>query len=318
MQKVIEFYKKMLLIRRVEEHIVDVYHTDVIKSPVHLSIGQEAVAVGMCSCLQKDDIISNTYRSHATYIAKGGNLNAMMAELYGKKGGCAGGKAGSMHLVDMENGILGTSAIVGTTIPVSSGYAFALKYDAEKTKRQRIVMSFFGDGATEEGCFIESINFAALHSLPQIFVCENNKLAIHSPIEKRWATDKICERVSTYGLKTFRILDGDILKINSVAEEAVAFVKQRNNKPVFIECFTYRTKEHVGINEDTHEAYRDKKAYEYWSQRDPIKQLASKLDSTVLKNIEKEVQDTIQNAIDFAQKSPFPDKADLYTNTYAN
>ena len=179
-------YKKMLLIRRFECRLAEVYHTDVIKSPVHLSVGQEAVAVGVCDPLERQDVISNTYRCHATYIAKGGNLNTMMAELYGKRTGCAGGKAGSMHLIDIEQGVLGASAVVGTTIPVATGYALAFKKEANTTGHQRVVVSMFGDGGTEEGCFYESLNFAALHQLPIIYVCENNRLAIHTPIEKKW------------------------------------------------------------------------------------------------------------------------------------
>ena len=250
-------YESMLLVRKFEEKIAEIYHTDVIKSPVHLSIGQEAVAVGVCDILARDDIVSNTYRCHATHIAKGGDLNKMMAELYGKKDGCAGGKAGSMHLIDMDHGIMGASAVVGTTIPVATGYAMALKREAKKTGKQRVLVSFFGDGATEEGCFSESINFAALHKLPIVFLCENNKLAIHNPIESRWPTDKICERMETYGIKTHRITDGDVFKIREVAEEAVNEIKNNpENGPIFIECHTYRYKEHVGPTEDLNEEYR--------------------------------------------------------------
>jgi pyruvate dehydrogenase E1 component alpha subunit len=140
----------------------------------------------------------------------------------------------------MEHGIMGASAVVGTTIPVATGYAMALKREADKTKKQRVVISFFGDGATEEGCFSESINFAALHKLPMIFLCENNKLAIHNPIEKRWPTDKICERISTYGIKTFRITSGDVFEIREVTQKAVEQIKNNpNSGPIFIECFTY-------------------------------------------------------------------------------
>src|SRR5580698_7937139 len=141
-------YKKMSLIRKIELRIAEIYHTDAIKSPVHLSLGQEAVAAAICDPLEKDDVVSNTYRCHATYIAKGGDLNAMMAELYGKQTGCAGGKAGSMHLVNIPCGIMGSSAVVGTTVPVAAGYALAFQNDAKKTGRQRAVVAFFGDGCT--------------------------------------------------------------------------------------------------------------------------------------------------------------------------
>ena len=308
----------MLLIRKFEEKIAEVYHTDVIKSPVHLSIGQEAVAVGICDVLAKDDIVSNTYRCHATHIAKGGNLNKMMAELYGKKDGCAGGKAGSMHLIDMEHGIMGASAVVGTTIPVATGYSLALKREAKKTGKQRVLVSFFGDGATEEGCFSEAINFAALHKLPMIFLCENNKLAIHNPIERRQPTNQICERIATYGIKTYRVTDGDIFKIREVAENAVKELKNNpENGPIFIECFTYRYREHVGPTEDLNEEYRDLGEYKKWLANDQINRLSEMLEVEDLEEINTQVVKEIQDSINFAEKSEFPGEKELYQNVLA-
>src|SRR3990167_1239071 len=150
---VAHLYKRMSLIRRFELRLAEIYHTDAVKSPVHLSVGQEAIAVAACDPLEKDDIVSNTYRCHATYIAKGGDLNAMMAELYGKRTGCAGGKAGSMHLIDMENGILGASAVVGTTIPVATGYAMAMKMEAGTTKKQRVTVAFLAMAGQKKAVF---------------------------------------------------------------------------------------------------------------------------------------------------------------------
>lgn len=311
-------YESMLLIRKFEEKIAEIYHTDVIKSPVHLSIGQEAVAVGVCDVLQKDDIVSNTYRCHATHIAKGGDLNKMMAELYGKKDGCAGGKAGSMHLIDMEYGIMGASAVVGTTIPVATGYAMALKREAKKTGKQRVTVSLFGDGATEEGCFAESINFAALHKLPMIFICENNKLAIHNPIERRWPTDKICERIASYGIETHRITDGDVFKIREVMEKAVAKLRKNpESGPIFIECFTYRYKEHVGPTEDLNEEYRCLDTYKRWLANDQIDRLAKMLDEDEVKKIGKKVEKKIADSIEFSEKSKFPGQKELFENVLA-
>lgn len=311
-------YESMLLIRKFEEKIAEIYHTDAIKSPVHLSIGQESVAVGVCDVLAKDDIVSNTYRCHATHIAKGGDLNKMMAELYGKKDGCAGGKAGSMHLIQMDQGIMGASAVVGTTIPVATGYAMALKREAEKTGKQRVVVSFFGDGATEEGCFSESINFAALHKLPMIFLCENNKLAIHNPITRRWPTDKICERIATYGVKTHRITDGDVFKIREVTEEAINSIKKNpESGPIFIECFTYRHKEHVGPTEDLNEEYRDLEEYKKWLENDQIAGLATMLTSEEENIIAKRVDQKIADSIAFSEKSEFPGQKELFENVLA-
>lgn len=310
-------YKMMLLIRQFELRLAEIYHTDAIKSPVHLSVGQEAVAVGVCDPLEKDDIVSNTYRCHATYIAKGGDLNEMMAELYGKQTGCAGGKAGSMHLVDIKNGIMGSSAVVGTTIPVAAGYALALKREAELTGRQRVTVSLFGDGATEEGCFYETINFAALHQLPMIFVCENNRLAIHTPLEKRWATEKLCERVATYDIPTIKIDDSDVFKIRDTVANAVANIRAHKSGPVFIECATYRWLEHVGPRDDHSDDYRDQQVYQNWQNNDQILRLANMLDEVTRTRIEKEVKDAIRASEEFAENSPYPAAEELYTHVYA-
>ncbi len=307
-----QFFRQILLIRRFEERICAIYRSDVVKSPVHLSIGQEAVAVGICAALRADDLISNTYRCHATHIAKGGDLKAMMAELFGKQSGCAGGKAGSMHLVEIDKGILGASAVVATTIPVAAGYALVLKREG----KGRIIVSMFGDGATEEGVFSETINFAALHRLPMIFVCENNRLAIHSRLEQRWASAKLCARVETYGIRTMHISSGDVLEIFAHAQEAAELVRGGNG-PVFMEIDTYRMREHVGIAEDMREPYRDRNEYERWKDKDPLTLLAKEFSSSEISAFEKEVEEKINAAIAFAEASSFPDENELMKNVYA-
>src|SRR5918997_5171096 len=180
-------FKSLYRIRRVEEEIARIYPTDKIKSPVHLSIGQEWIAVGVCEALRPGDIVFGSYRSHAYYLAKGGDLKKMFAELYGKATGCAKGKGGSMHLVDVAHGVMGASAVVGTTIPNALGYAYALKLQ----KRKNVVVSFFGDGATEEGGFHESMNLAAVLGLPVLFVCENNLFSSHLHIQLRQPKDSV-------------------------------------------------------------------------------------------------------------------------------
>jgi TPP-dependent pyruvate/acetoin dehydrogenase alpha subunit len=311
-------YKTMLLIRRFELRLAEIYHTDAIKSPVHLSVGQESVAVGVCDVLAKDDIISNTYRCHATYIAKGGDLNEMMAELYGKKTGCAAGKAGSMHLVDIKNGILGASAVVGTTVPVASGYALALKWDAQKTGQQRVVAAMFGDGCTEEGCFYESLNFAALRKLPIIYICENNRLAIHTPIERRWATEQLCERVETFGIKTYKIKNADIFEIRETMNKIVTDMRNGVEGPVFIEVETYRWLEHVGPRDDHEDEYRDGEVYKHWLDNDQVTRLEKMLHAATVTRIQNEIQNEIQQSEDFAEKSPYPAAEELYAHVYAN
>ncbi len=311
-------YKKMALIRRFELRLAEIYHTDAIKSPVHLSVGQESIAVGICDPLENDDIVSNTYRCHATYIAKGGDLNQMMAELYGKSTGCAGGKAGSMHLVDMPHGVLGASAVVGTTIPVATGYALALQMNARNAQKQRVVVSVFGDGGTEEGCFYESINFAALHQLPIIFVCENNRLAIHTPLEKRWATERLCERMETYGLETHQIKDADVFTVRDTISNAAEKIRNKQSGPVFIECATYRWLEHVGPLDDHKDNYRDLNEYRAWKENDQIARLAAMLDQAVRTQIDNEITAEIADAEAFAESSPYPAASELYRNVYAN
>ena len=312
-----KLYHDMLLIRLAEQHIVDVYHTDVVKSPVHLSIGQEAISAAICQALSHDDLISNTYRSHATYIAKGGNLNQMMAELYGKSGGCARGKAGSMHLVDIKNGIIGTSAVVGTTIPVAAGFALALKQEFKKTGKQKVIISVFGDGATEEGCFYETLNFAVLQNLPIIFICENNNLAIHSPLEKRWGTNNICKKVESFGIQSLKIDDGDVFKISDAINKSVNSVRE-NSKPLFLELKTYRWLEHVGPADDHDADYRNVAELNKWQKEDQILKLEQILEPSTVNDIKKVVDCKLQEAIDFAKSSSFPVKQELYDYVYAN
>jgi TPP-dependent pyruvate/acetoin dehydrogenase alpha subunit len=311
-----ELFKKMLLIRRFEEKIADIYFTDVIKSPVHLSIGQEAVAVGVCNALKPEDYISNTYRCHATHIAKGGDLNAMMAELYGKATGCAGGKAGSMHLVEISKGIIGASAVVGTTIPVAAGFALAMQKDDKNAKNKRVVVTMFGDGATEEGCFSETVNFAALKKLPMLFICENNQLAIHNPVHRRWATPHICERMETYGIKTIKIDSGDVFEITQKTQEAIDAIRAGQG-PIFMEVATYRYREHVGPGEDLNEEYRDLNVYQSWKKNDQIDALAQIIGSDEANKIENEVKALIDASIKFSEESKFPEPKELYNYVYA-
>lgn len=309
-------YHTMLLIRRVEEHICEVYHTDAIKSPVHLSIGQESVAAGLCDPLEKDDMVSNTYRCHATYIAKGGDLRQMMAELYGKTDGCAGGKAGSMHLVDMPRGVMGASAVVGTTIPVATGYAQAMQWETKKTGKARAVVAICGDGATEEGCFSESLNYAALKKLPILFVVENNRFAIHTPIERRQPNWNLRARVETYGIPTRHIADGDVFAIRDAAIHALAAIRAGEG-PQFMECATYRWMEHVGPTDD-HDTgpYRDHAEYARWKANDQIARLERMLGAEA-PAVQARVEAELKDAVEYAERSPYPMDTELHRGVYA-
>jgi TPP-dependent pyruvate/acetoin dehydrogenase alpha subunit len=305
-------YRSLRQIRRAEEEVARIYPSDKIKSPVHLSIGQEAVAVGVCDVLEPSDVVSPTYRGHAAFLAKGASVRGLFAELYGKATGVAHGKGGSMHLIDMPHGVLGTSAVVGTTIPLAVGFALAFK----RQRSDRVVVAFFGDGATEEGVFTESLNFAALHKLPILFVCENNFYAIHTPVTRRWATQRLCERVETYGIPARCIEDGDVLKLRADTSAAVAALR-RGDGPAFIECRTYRWLEHVGPNEDFDAGYRASAEREPWVQSDQLIKIGMLIAADRRSAIDADVEAEIADAIAFAETSPFPESSALYTNVFA-
>jgi TPP-dependent pyruvate/acetoin dehydrogenase alpha subunit len=296
----------------VEEEIARIYPTDKIKSPVHLSIGQEAVAVGVCEALRPDDIVFGTYRGHAMYLAKGGDLNQMIAELYGKVTGCAKGKGGSMHLVDVRHGVMGTSAVVGTTIPNAIGYAYALKYQ----RKNAIVASFFGDGAVDEGVFWESLNFAALKQLPILLVCENNRYAIHSHQLTRQPADDLVERVRAHGVAAERIEGNDVLAIYERTVDVLSGLRSGKIGPYFFECMTYRWREHVGPQDDFHLGYRTRSEAEPWIASDQLQRLADLVPVQERQMIEIAVEDEIGNAFVFAEASPFPDPRELYTDLF--
>jgi TPP-dependent pyruvate/acetoin dehydrogenase alpha subunit len=302
-------YRSLYRIRRVEEQVARVYPTDCIKSPVHLSIGQEAVSVGVCDALRSDDVVCGFYRSHALYLAKGGDLNAMIAELYGKITGCAKGKGGSMHLVDVAAGMMGTSAVVGTGIPHAVGYAYAVRLQ----RTDRLVANFFGDGAVDEGAFHEAVNFAALKQLPVLFVCENNQYAINSKQTDRQAVANLCDRARAYGIPAQRIEGNDVLLIREAVVDAAQRVRSGAG-PVFLECMTYRWKEHVGPGEDFG-VYRSREEAEPWFASDQVARLAA-MNADSRRRIEAEVDAEIADAFAFAEASPFPDELELYTDVY--
>ena len=306
-----KFYRELLRIRLVEERIVREYPTDKIKSPIHLSIGQEPVSVGVCQALLENDVVFGTYRSHALYLAKGGDINAMIAELFGKVTGCGRGKSGSMHLVDVDSGVMGTSAVVGTTIPNAVGYAQALRYQ----KSNSIVVCFFGDGATEEGVFFESLNYAALNSVPILFICENNKYAIHTGQEIRQSSLDLIGKVQAFSIPARTIKNNDVYSIYYAATESVEKIRS-GHSPEFLECMTYRWLEHVGPREDFELDYRSKSELEPWIQQDSVTQLAEKIDSNSVNKIVRDIELEIDEAFNFAERSPFPDSTELMSHLY--
>jgi TPP-dependent pyruvate/acetoin dehydrogenase alpha subunit len=304
-------YKSLYRIRRLEEEVARVYPSDKIKSPVHLSIGQEAVSVAVCEALTPRDVVFGTYRGHALYLARGGDMNEMVAELYGKATGCTGGKGGSMHLISPATGMQGTSAVVGTTIANAVGYAYALQY----RKEEALVASFFGDGATEEGVFSESLNFAALKRLPILFICENNRYAIHTHQSRRQATDAICDRARAFGVPAERLEHNDLLYLHE-RTKTVATQVRAGRGPYLFEVMTYRWREHVGPSCDFHLGYRTEREAEPWHRTDQVTRLAEMVEPRRALCIRDEVEAEVAAAFAFAEASPLPDPAELFTDVF--
>jgi TPP-dependent pyruvate/acetoin dehydrogenase alpha subunit len=304
-------YRSLYRIRRLEEEVARVYPTDRIKSPVHLSIGQEAVSVGVCEALAPGDVVFGTYRGHALYLARGGDMRRMVAELYGKDAGCTRGKGGSMHLIAPEQGMMGASAVVGTTIANAVGYAYAMRYQ----RRNGVVVSFFGDGATEEGVFAESLNFAVLKKLPILFVCENNQYAIHTHQTKRQGTPHICDRAASFGMPAERLDGSDLPGLIDRAREVVARIRGGAG-PRFFEAATYRWREHVGPGLDFHLGYRSESEAEAFQAADALPRIAAQVPTSERARLEQEVEEEIADAFAFAEASPFPDAAELTSDIF--
>ena len=306
-----KLYRSIRRIRRAEEVVAKIYPTDKIKSPVHLGIGHEAIQVGICENLQKEDVVFGYYRSHPLYLAKGGSMKGMMAELFGKITGCAHGWGGSMHLVDLEHNVMSTTAIVASSVPNAVGYAYALKLQGSK----QVVVSFFGDGATEEGVVAESWNFASLHKLPVLFVCENNELAIHTKRSQRQSVLDICGRARANGVPATLIEQYNIDTIYNVAGELVNKIREGSG-PQFLEIATSRWLEHVGPNEDFKLGYRTEDEVAPFREQDEVERLGSLLDAAVKAEIDQDVENEINEAVAFAEASEFPQKEELLKYVY--
>lgn len=311
----IELYKKLYLIRASEEAIRGHYQENEMKTPMHMSIGAEAIAAGVCHALEDGEVLSS-YRSHAVYLAKTGDTNGFFAELYGKSTGPARGKAGSMHLSSPEKGFLGASAVVASTIPVAVGAAYANK----RLKKKKMVAVFFGDGAVDEGVFWESINLASLMRLPILFVCEDNGLAIHVPKNQRQGYDSLAKILSGFRCNVLESDTTDTEVIHALAKKA-AGLYEKNGMPVFLLLRYYRHLEHVGINEDFDAGYRPKAEFEAWKKKDPVFLQRKKLARLGIKEgevnlIEKGIDKKIAESISSAKRAKYPDKKELYQDIY--
>jgi TPP-dependent pyruvate/acetoin dehydrogenase alpha subunit len=308
----------MLRTRMVEEKIVALYPERDMRCPTHLCIGQEAVATGVCEALRPSDRLFGTYRSHGLFLAKGGDLKGMLAEIYGKKTGVCKGKSGSMQLVAPGIGLLCTSAIVSGTLPMAVGAGLAISLQGSDD----VSCVVFGDAATEEGVFHESMNFASLKKLPVIFVCENNLYAVYTHLSKRQCADNIFERALSYRMPGERLDGNNVLEVHDAVSRAADRARQSQG-PSLLEFRTYRWLEHVGPNSDISLGYRTQTELDEWKSRCPVKTLEKNLlDDNALtiediRKMEREISDEIEKALSFAKNSPFPEKDDLVQGVYA-
>lgn len=307
-------YKEMLRIRMVEEAIAQRYSLQKMRCPTHLSIGQEAVAVGISSILSLSDKVYSSHRAHAHYLAKGGCLIKLIAELHGKSTGCTGGRGGSMHLCDLDAGFMASTAIVANSIPLATGHALHCK----NAKDNNLVVAYFGEGATEEGAFYEAVNFAAVKSLPIIFVCENNRYSVYSPLKSRQPPCRSIVQLSrSMGIRSELVNGNDVISVQIAAEMAREHVLEGKG-PILLECETYRHLEHCGPNWDDDLNYRPKQEVEYWMKNDPIELARSKLKLKInASDFKEKVAAEIDQAFLLADSAPFPSCLTINNNLYA-
>ncbi|MCB4790663.1 MAG: thiamine pyrophosphate-dependent dehydrogenase E1 component subunit alpha [Elusimicrobia bacterium] len=315
----IELLYKMKNIRLVEETIARRYSEWKMRCPTHLCTGQESVAVAVGTALRKDDFVISTHRAHGHYLGKGGSLKRMIAEIYGKSTGCSKGKGGSMHLIDKSVNFMGSTAIVGGTIPVGVGLGLSITLK----KTDQISCVFFGDGSIEEGVFYESVNFAVLKKLPVLFICENNFYSVYSPLKVRQPEGrKIYEMVAAMGCPSQCGNGNDVLEVYQKVNSVLEGIRQGNG-PFFFEFDTYRWREHCGHNFDNDLGYRTQEEYLSWKEKDPVCAWetilleAGVISTKDIEEMENKINKEIANAFDFAEKSPFPDTKEVCTEIYS-
>ena len=310
----LHLYRRMLLIRRFEEVVNELYLQGHIPSTLHLYIGQEAVAVGVCAALRPDDYLLSTHRPHGHALAKGVSPGAIMAELYGKATGTCKAKGGSMHVGDINLGMFPAIAIVGGNVPLAAGAAFASKL----LKNGRVTACFFGEGAVNEGAWHEGVNAATIWNLPVVFVCENNLYAASTPVQAVVKTETVADRARGYGLPGVTIDGNDVLAVFQAAHQAAERARAGNG-PTLIECLTYRQCGHSRSDPRTYRAREEEAA---WKLKDPLDQYrawlttAQQVDEARFIGIQAEVEQTIRAAIEFAENSPLPDPDSIYTDVF--
>ena len=312
--RLLRLYRDMLLVRRFEEVVNELYLQGKIPSTLHLYIGQEAVAVGVCAALRPDDYLLSTHRPHGHALAKGVSPDAIMAELYGKATGTCKAKGGSMHVGDIRLGMFPAIAIVGGNVPLAAGAAFASK----RLRDGRVTACFFGEGAVNEGAWHEGVNAAAIWDLPVIFVCENNLYAASTPVQAVVKTATVAERARGYGIPGVTVDGNDVLAVLGATQQAVDRARAGQG-PTLIECLTYRQCGHSRSDPRTYRAREEEAA---WKLKDPLDQYrawlltAQPVDEGRLQALQAEVEQTIRDAIEFAESSPLPQPDDIYTDVF--
>lgn len=313
--KLLWMYECMLRIREFEDKIYYMFLEGLIPGTIHLYQGEEAVAAGVCANLRKDDVITSTHRPHGHAVAKGVNTGALMAEIFGRSTGCCKGKGGSMHVGDPDVGMPPAIAIVGGGIPVAAGMALAFKFQ----KKDNVAVSFFGDGATNEGTFHETLNMAALWNLPVIFICENNLYAASTPIEKAFKISGIAKRADSYGIPGITVDGNDVVSVYNAVKESVQRARSGAG-PALIECMTYR---HGGHSRGDACTYRPKGEKEEWLKKDPIKRMEELLQKenittqSEIQAIKEKAAAEMNEAAEFAKNSPLPKPEDALKDIWA-
>lgn len=307
---------RMLLIRRFEERVAELFKKNKLPGFVHLCLGQEASAVGVCSALRIDDFITSTHRGHGHVIAKGGDVKFMMAELYGKSTGYCGGKGGSMHITDMSIGMLGANGIVSGSLPIAVGAAYGAKF---LRKTDQVIVAFFGDGATNEGPFHEALNMAAAWKLPVVFACENNLYGCGTRLDRVSPTSDLTLRARGYSMRSISVDGNDVIATRDASLEAVSEARSGNG-PTFLECRTFR---YHGHYEGENPSYLSKEERDHWFAKDPIdlhknSMLSSgQIDQDSFEILDQKVRKMIDDAVQFAEESPEPDLATALTDVFA-
>lgn len=313
----VDLYRAMLRIRMIEEAVAARYAEQEMRCPVHLSIGQEAVAVGVCAEMRPTDQLVSTHRCHAHYLAKNGDLKAMLAEIYGKAAGCCGGRGGSMHLTDAAAGVLLSLPIVASSIPIAVGAALAMRQEG----RDEIAVTFMGDGSIEEGVFHESMNFAALMRLPVLFVLENNLYSCYTGLHERQPPRPFADLARAYGMPAETTDGNDVEAARAAARRAVARARGGGG-PTLLVFDTYRWREHCGPNYDNNIGYRTEAEFRIWKDACPVERMRGRLVAAGLHDAAAEtamieaIQREIEEAFAFAKAAPFPDPKTVRSHVY--